>query len=560
MPHGCGIISTFQRRDDAFYFDFLQEGSMAAITKEKETTASFIDYPSSKKLKQLAEDPFDLTKPGNLTPQRLENFCAASCGYRLLYGTERVTKEVMQTLEQLSKESVAVNKMEKMQSGEIVNFIQGSPSENRPALHTATRDFFEHPNKSEKARLAAAQAKKEVDHLKAFMEKIDKENRFTDLIMIGIGGSDLGPRANYLALEYLKKPNRHVHFICNIDPDDAAAALRGVNLKNCLVLVISKTGTTLETCTNEAFVKARFEKAGLKPEEHFISVSSQGSPLDNPKKYLACFHIWDWVGGRYSSSSMVGGVLLSFAFGFNVFWELLKGANAMDKTALNHDVNQNLPLLSALLAIWNRNFLNYPTLAIIPYAQSLWRYPAHIQQVEMESNGKRIDQMGKKVNFETAPVIWGEAGTNAQHSFYQLIHQGTEIVPLEMIGFKESQTKEDISFQGTTSQQKLLSNLFAQALGLATGQQDDNPNKVFPGNRPTHILLGKELTPFALGSLLAFFEHKAAFQGFIWGINSFDQEGVQLGKVLATKIIARFAGNAEVYPLGDALLKQLEKL
>lgn len=533
---------------------------MAAITKEKQVTPAFSDHPSFQKLSLLAKSPFDLAKAGNLTVERLEKFCASGCGYRLLYGTERVTEEVMQALEQLSKETAALHKMEKMQAGEIVNFIEGSASENRPALHTATRDFFEHPNRSQKAISAANQAKKEVDHLKIFIEKIDRENRFTDLIMIGIGGSDLGPRANYLALEHLKKPNRHVHFICNIDPDDAAAALRGVNLKNCLVLVISKTGTTLETCTNEAFVKARFEKAGLKPEEHFISVSSQGSPLDNSEKYLACFHIWDWVGGRYSSSSMVGGVLLSFAFGFEVFWEFLKGASAMDKTALSSDINQNLPLLSALLAIWNRNFLNYPTLAIIPYAQSLWRYPAHIQQVEMESNGKRIDQHGRAVNFQTAPVIWGEAGTNAQHSFYQLIHQGTEIVPLEMIGFKESQAQEDISFQATTSQQKLLSNLFAQALGLAMGQPDSNPNKIFPGNRPTHILLGKQLTPFALGSLLAFFEHKAAFQGFIWGINSFDQEGVQLGKVLATKIIASFAGGAQAYPLGDSLVKQLAKL
>jgi glucose-6-phosphate isomerase len=324
-------------------------------------------------------------------------------------------------------------------------------------------------------------------------------------------------------------------------------------------LVISKTGTTLETVTNEALVRDRFIKAKLDPAKHFVSVSMAGSPLDDPKKYLACFHIWDWIGGRYSTTSMVGGVLLSFAFGFDVYWELLRGANAMDKAANNRELSNNLPLLSALLGIWNRNFLNYPTLAIIPYSQALLRFPAHIQQLDMESHGKRIDQHGNAVNFETGPIIWGEPGTNGQHSFFQLIHQGTTVVPLELVGYKESQFQEDLNVKGTTSQQKLLSNLFAQMLALATGEKSDNPNKTFPGNRPTHLLLGKRLTPYSLGALLAFFEHKIAFQGFVWDINSFDQEGVQLGKVLSNKIISRFADpKSQPYPLADVLIKQLE--
>lgn len=284
--------------------------------------------------------------------------------------------------------------------------------------------------------------------------------------------------------------------------------------------------------------------------------------MDDKKRYRESFYIWDWIGGRYSTTSMVGAVMLSFAFGFEVYWDLLKGANAMDKSALIPDINKNLPLLGALLSVWNRSFLHYPTLALIPYSQALSRYSAHIQQVEMESNGKHIDQMGRFVDFATGPVIWGEPGTNAQHSFYQLIHQGTDIIPLEFIGYKTSQNNQDNTFQGTSLQQKLLSNLFAQAIALAVGQKSENPNQQFSGNRPSHILLGKQLTPYTLGALLSYFENKVAFEGFVWGINSFDQEGVQLGKVLAKKLIDRFADSKKSapYPLGDAFLKQLNSI
>lgn len=232
----------------------------------------------------------------------------------------------------------------------------------------------------------------------------------------------------------------------------------------------------------------------------------------------------------------------------------------MDKAALHKDISKNLPLLGALLGIWNRNFLNYPVLAVVPYSQALWRYAAHIQQVDMESNGKRIDQRGNPVDFATGPIVIGEPGTAAQHSFYQLLHQGTDTVPLELFGFKESQYDYDLNVKGTTSQQKLLANLFAQSIALATGKQSSNPNTVFPGNRPSHLILGKKLTPFSLGALLAYFEHKFAFQGFIWGINSFDQEGVQLGKELANKIIERFQGTGAPYPLGDTYLGFLDRL
>lgn len=525
-------------------------------------TSDFSNYAATKKLKDLAKRPFDLAQNGNLTPERLAHFTAESAGYRLLYGTERITDDVMKALSELSKEAAVLNKMKQMQSGAVLNFIKNYPSENRAVLHTATRDFFDQPNKAKEAIAATKQARKEVDKLKKFTAQIDKEDKFTDLVTIGIGGSDLGPKAHYVALQYLQKKGRHVHFISNIDPDDAAMNIKGLDLRNTLVLVVSKTGTTLETQSNEKFVREYFRKAGLNPEKHFISVTSEGSPMDDKKRYLESFYIWDWIGGRYSTTSMVGGVMLSFAFGFDVYWDFLKGCNAMDKQALNPVVDENVPLLGALLSVWNRTFLHYPTLALIPYSQALSRYSAHIQQVEMESNGKHIDQNGNLVDFATGPIIWGEPGTNAQHSFYQLIHQGTDIIPLEFIGYRQSQTGEDSEWSGTTLQQKLLSNLFAQVIALAIGQKSDNPNQQFQGNRPSHILLGKQLTPFALGALLGYFEHKVAFEGFIWGINSFDQEGVQLGKVLAKKLIDRFADprKSQPYPLGDALIKQLKTI
>lgn len=525
---------------------------------------TFLEYPAAGTLKELAGKPFDLTKPENLTAERLKTYTAEGGGYRLLYGTERVDALVMQALWRLAAESAALDKMRQMQSGDKINSLIGFPSEDRAALHTATRDFFDAPQTAEMAQDCAKLARLEVEKLKKFLSTEGVTRGFTDLIVIGIGGSDLGPRAHYLALRHLQMPGRHVHFIANIDPDDSARVLAGVSLSHTLVVVISKTGTTLETATNEAIVRSHLKKAGLDPRLHMISVSMKDSPLDDPQKYLERFYVWDWVGGRFSTTSMVGGVVLAFGFGFDVYFDFLRGANAMDKIALNAKQEQNLPLLAALLGIWNRNFLGYPTIAIIPYSEPLARYPAHLQQLSMESQGKRIDRSGRDVKFATGPIVWGEPGTCAQHSFYQLLHQGTDVVPIEFIGFEKSQLGRDLMIEGTTSQQKLLANLFAQMLALATGKTDENPNKVFPGNRPSHLLLGKTLTPFSLGSLLAFYEHKVAFQGFIWNINPFDQEGVQLGKVLATRILRRFATQnypnqaSEAYPLADVLLELLE--
>lgn len=522
---------------------------------------SFTQLKSYKKLKELVKTAPDFSINGALTPQRIESMMIEGLGLKLFFGTERVNEQIVTALFELAQETECIEKMVAMQAGEIVNFIEGQESENRPALHSAMRDFYENRESAARAKDAADAAQKELEKLKNFIQKIG--NRYTDLVQIGIGGSDLGPRAIYIALQAYKRPERNVHFISNVDPDDAASVLHQVELSKTLFVVVSKSGSTLETRTNEEYIASALKKAGLDPKNHIIAVTGEGSPMDDPAKYLASFYMWDYVGGRYSVTSMVGAVTLSFALGVELFEDFLRGANKMDKLAKKENPKENLPLLSALLGIWNRNFLNHQSSAVIPYSQALLRFPAHLQQLDMESNGKHIDKEGKRVDFETGPIIWGEVGTNGQHSFYQLIHQGTTIVPLEFIGFQESQLQEDLVFKGTTSQEKLLSNLFAQSIALSIGQKNPNPNRQFEGNRPNRILMGKKLDAHTLGLILAYYEHKVAFQGFIWNINSFDQEGVQLGKVLALKVTDQFAEQRsgktvsdKAFPLGYAYLKK----
>ncbi len=527
---------------------------------------SFRHLKSVIRLNELAEDPQDLTEEGAVTQKRIDAMIAGALGFQLFYAMERVSDLTMTALCELAEETTAVKKMASMQAGEVVNFIEGYESENRPALHTAMRDFFEQRSTSEKAHEVTELAYKECEKLRAFLNEIEGKGHFTDMVQIGIGGSELGPKAVYMALEAFHKSDRRVHFLSNVDPDDGADIFQKVDLEKTLVVVVSKSGSTLETLTNEQFAREKFKKAGLNPKNHFLAVTGQGSPMDDPSQYAASFYIWDYIGGRYSATSMVGGVILAFALGMDRFLEFLRGASAMDKVALRTDLKTNLPLLSALLGVWNRNFLALPTVAIIPYSRALSRFPAHLQQLDMESNGKQIDRKGKRVDFDTGPIIWGEPGTNGQHSFYQSIHQGTTIVPIEFIGFKESQYRDDIIFQGTTCQEKLLSNLIAQSIALALGQKSDNPNKNFPGNRPNRILFGQRLDPYAMGAILAYYEHKVAFQGFLWNINSFDQEGVQLGKQLALKMIDQFAAarqnkpiDPKSFPLGSAYLKHIRE-
>jgi glucose-6-phosphate isomerase len=370
---------------------------------------------------------------------------------------------------------------------------------------------------------------------------------FTTVVQIGIGGSDLGPRALYLALENWAvaegKNKLQAKFISNVDPDDASQIAGSVPLDETVFILVSKSGTTQETLANELFIKNKLRKAALDPSKHIVAVTSETSPLAHNPDYLDSFYFDDFIGGRYSSSSGVGGVILSLAFGPRTFQEVLAGAHEADKLALEPDILKNPALLDALIGIWERNFLHYPYTAILPYSQALSRFPAHLQQLDMESNGKRVNRDGGPVSYSTGPVIFGEPGTNGQHSFYQLLHQGTDIIPLQFIGFNESQRRDDVIVDGSTSQTKLMANLAAQIVAFAKGKRDANRNKEFLGGRPSSFICGKRLTPLALGALLAHFENKVMFQGFLWNINSFDQEGVQLGKVLAKKVLSGNSGD-----------------
>jgi glucose-6-phosphate isomerase len=346
----------------------------------------------------------------------------------------------------------------------------------------------------------------------------------------------------YLALENWAKKHGAFHmearFISNVDPDDASSVLMGIDPEKTIFILVSKSGTTLETLTNEAFVKNSLKQCGLDTAKHMIAVTSETSPLAGNKEYMDAFFMDDYIGGRYSSTSAVGGAVLSLAFGPDIFERFLNGAAEEDKLATNKNIRQNPALLDALIGVYERNILGYPATAVLPYSQALSRFPAHLQQVDMESNGKSVNRFGEPLNYPTGPVIFGEPGTNGQHSFYQLLHQGTDIIPLQFIGFRNSQLENDVEIQGSSSQQKLCANVAAQIMAFACGKDDDNRNKYFPGNRPSSIIVGDCLTPEALGALLSHFENKVMFQGFVWNLNSFDQEGVQLGKVLAKRVLA----------------------
>ncbi len=527
--------------------------------KDWQTTQAY------QRLSDMAKNPFDLTAPGALAgSKRVAGFVCEAKDFALHYATQRVDGKVLGALQELADECSLVSQFSDMRNGEVMNRIVGYDSENRQVLHTACRDLF---TEIPRAPVAAGQAKRELDKVKVFLDELrdgsvvnERGEVFTTMLHIGIGGSDLGPRSVFEALRPFGQKGREVHFVSNVDPDDAAAVLGKIDLTKTLVNVVSKSGSTLETLTNEALVVQALRDLGLNPARHCIAVTGQGSPMDDPKKYLRSFYMFDYIGGRYSATSMVGLVMLGFYLGFDLVMDFLRGASQMDNEAEKTKIVENMPLMLALLGVWNHNFLGFPTVAVLPYSQALHRFPAHLQQCDMESNGKSVTRFGNELSHKTGPVLWGEPGTNGQHAFYQLLHQGKEIVPVEFIGFRQTQYGEDLGIDGTTSQQKLLANLLAQAVALATGQKSDNPNRRFPGNRPSSILLADRLTPRTMGGLLALYEAKIAFQGFLWNINSFDQEGVQLGKVLAGKFL-RYMKKQEVEGPGvESALLQATKI
>lgn len=459
------------------------------------------------------------------------------------YAAKQVDDKVLAALAKLAEEAQLAEKFEALYNGEVMN-----TGEKRRVLHHLCR-----------GQLGEAVVEDGVDKRAFYVEQQNKiaelakkvhageltnaaGEKFTTVVQIGIGGSDLGPRAIYIALENWAKKNNtlkmEAKFISNVDPDDAAAVLDSIDVAHSIFVLVSKSGTTLETLTNEAFVKDALEKAGLDASRHMIAVTSETSPLAKNAGYLAAFFMDDYIGGRYSSSSAVGGVVLSLAFGPEVFAQFLDGAAEEDKLSKSANIFENPAMLDALIGVYERNVLGYLCTAVLPYSQALSRFPAHLQQLDMESNGKSVNRFAEPVNYPTGPVIFGEPGTNGQHSFYQLLHQGTNIVPLQFVGFKNNQKGVDVLIQGSTSQQKLCANVAAQIVAFACGKDDENPNKRFEGGRPSSIITGEQLTPRSLGALLSHFENKVMFQGFVWNVNSFDQEGVQLGKVLAKRVLA----------------------
>ena len=497
-----------------------------ATWKNLDTLASYSELKDLKDHVNIAE-----AMSGEQGAERVKKYSTPmAAGLAYNYAAKEVDETVLDALSKLADEAELIEKFKELYNGAVIN-----TGEKRMVLHHLARTQLGDPvvvDGVDKREFYLAQQKKAADFAdKVHSGEITNENgeKFTTVVQIGIGGSDLGPRALYIALENWAKANNtfkmEAKFISNVDPDDAAAVLASADLAHSLFIVVSKSGTTLETLTNEAFVKDALTKAGLNPSRHMLAVTSETSPLAKSDEYLTAIFMDDYIGGRYSSVSGVGGAILSLAFGPDVFAAILDGAAEEDKLATNKNILENPDMLDALIGVYERNVQGYPSTAVLPYSQALSRFPAHLQQCDMESNGKSVNR-------------FGEPGTNGQHSFYQLLHQGTNIVPLQFIGFKKSQLGVDVDIENSTSQQKLCANVAAQIVAFACGKKDENLNKNFKGGRPSSIIVGEELTPKALGALLAHFENKIMFQGFVWNLNSFDQEGVQLGKVLAKRVLA----------------------
>lgn len=481
---------------------------------------------------------------GSNAVNRINEYCIPMGGnLKFNYAAKQVNAQILKTLSELAEEQQLVEKYEALLNGEVIN-----TGEKRMVLHQLTRGQLGNDVMADGVNKREFYIN-EVKRIADFANDVhsgkllnEKGEKYTTVCQIGIGGSDLGPRAMYLALENWAKKNdsfkMEARFISNVDPDDAAGVVKGLDISKTIFILVSKSGTTLETLTNESFVKDFIKKAGCDASKHMIAVTSETSPLAHNPDYMAAFYMDDYIGGRYSSTSGVGGAVLSLAFGPKVFQEFLDGAAEEDKLSLNKDISKNPALMDALIGIYERNVQEYPSTAILPYSQALSRFPAHLQQLDMESNGKSVNRFGEPIDYVTGPVIFGEPGTNGQHSFYQLLHQGTDIVPLQFIAFEENQTGEDVVIEDSTSQVKLCANVVAQIVAFACGKKDADPNKTFEGNRPSSLIYGEQLTPKTLGVLLAHYENKVMFQGFVWNINSFDQEGVQLGKVLAKSVLS----------------------
>ena len=491
-------------------------------------------------------------------PERGQRWTVSAAGLTLDYSKNRIDEKTVALLAALARDSDLQGRIAEMFAGEVIN-----TTEQRAVLHTALR-----APANEHLWVDGVDVVRQVHDVLARMATFSEQIRngswrghtgrpIRHVINIGIGGSALGPVMAYEALKHYSQRELDLRFVSNVDGTALAEATRGQDAAETLFIVCSKSFGTVETLTDARAARA-WSLRQLHDEaavaKHFVAVSTNAQATAEfgiaPEQM---FPLWDWVGGRYSMASAIG-LSTMIAIGADHFRDLLAGMRAMDEHFRQAPIEDNMPALMGLLAVWNNDFLGAATQAVLPYEQYLARFPAYLQQLTMESNGKHVTREGQPVGCETSPIVWGEPGTNGQHSFYQLLHQGTRLVPCDFIGFGQSLNPMGAEVGRVDSQHDLLmANLFAQAEALAFGKTADEvraegvpealvPHRVFTGNRPSNTLLARQLTPHTLGALVALYEHSVFTQGVIWGIDSFDQWGVELGKVLAETTAAELAG------------------
>ncbi len=474
---------------------------------------------------------------------RFAKYSLSGSGIFYDFSRQRIDATALDLLVQLSKSAGVLKKFQSMASGEKVNV-----TENRAALHTAARQFSDEPvfvsghDVIPELEAVRTQVKEFALNLHQGKIKGGTGKPIRHIVVVGIGGSYLGTEFVSTALARYADKGIDIHFLANVDINNFGALRSQIDPEEALWIVISKSYTTAETLANETVVREYLAGLGIDASKHIVTITAKGSPGDTASNpVLKSFHMFDYIGGRYSVTSAVGGVPLGLYLGYDRFERFLKGAARMDAHALTAPEEENLPLIAALISIWNTSFLGYSQQAIIPYAAPLARLASHIQQLNMESCGKSVTAEGKFLEEPAGSVIFGEPGTCAQHSFFQLAHQGKPF-PIEFIGVIRP-NHEDIktTYNGVTNHQELWANMIAQANALAVGKQSKNPANAFSGNRPSSTIVLEDLSPENVGRLLSFYEAKTVFEAFIWGINPFDQFGVELGKKMASGIRKQMA-------------------
>jgi glucose-6-phosphate isomerase len=498
--------------------------------------------------------------------QRLTACSLAGGGLFYDYSRQRVVPDTLALLYNLAAGQKVKTRFNEMITGGIVN-----PTEGRAALHTACRRFDDQ-SVLVKGHDVMPEIRAIREAVRRFCENVHTETvmgstgkRFAHVVVVGIGGSYLGPEFVAKALQNSADKGIQLHFLSNVDIDNFGAVVSAIDPETTLWVVISKSYTTVETLAN-AKQAARFMRdKGLDPMQHLVTVTAKGSPGDDPNNpALASFNMFDFIGGRYSVSSAVGAVPLSLYLGYDCFERFLKGAEEMDRHASSATAETNVPLTAALISIWNYNFLGYCAHAIIPYSSVLSRLVAHIQQLSMESNGKSVTAAGVPLEVAAGVPIFGEPGTNAQHSFFQLAHQGRSF-PIDFIGALRPQYDTfDLRSRGVTNHEELWANLISQPKALAIGKDDKNAARRFDGNRPSSTIVLADLSPESIGRLLAFYEHRTVLEAFLLGINPFDQFGVELGKTMAGGIRNQIvdsepAGTADDDPIAGFYLDMLRQ-